>query len=157
MTPEDGKSTYPMAHHANFFNGHCFLFFYGAVPSQPLNPNVKTVVGSPTELLVTWDPPAESNGIIVIYTIYYYSLRIAENQNFSNVTIQSPLDHVQVLSNETVAVLVGLTPYTFYGCQVTANTSVGEGNFSLLQFNITDESGKCKWLICTPTLPTQTQ
>ena len=143
-----------LAHHANFFNAHCFLFFYGTVPSQPLNPNVKTVVGSPTELLVTWDPPAEGNGIILIYTVYYFTLRMAENQIFSNITtIQAPLDHV--LSNETATVLVDLTPYTFYGCQVTANTSVGEGNFSLLQFNITDESGK--WLMCTLTLPTQTQ
>ena len=92
----------------------------------------------------------------MIYTVYYYTLRMAENQIFSNITtIQAPLDHV--LSSETAAVLVDLTPHTFYGCQVTANTSVGEGNFSSLQFNITDESGKCKWLICTPTLPTQTQ
>lgn len=118
-------------------------FFLLTVPSQPRNLNVKTIVGSPTELLVTWDPPAESNGIILIYTVYYYSLHIAENQIFSNLTIQSPLDHVQVLSNETSAFLVDLTPYTFYGFQITANTSAGEGNFSLFEFNITDESGKC--------------
>lgn len=115
-------------------------FFLLTVPSQPRNPNVKTIVGSPTELLVTWDPPAESNGIILIYTVYYYSLNIAENHIFSNLTIQSPLE--QVLSNETAAFLVDLTPYTFYGCQITANTSAGEGNFSLFKFNITDESGK---------------
>ena len=118
------------------------LMLITSVPSQPRNPNVKTIVGSPTELLVTWDPPAESNGIILIYTVYYYSLNISENQIFSNLTIQSPLDHVQVLSNETSAFLVDLTPYTFYGCQITANTSAGEGNFSLFKFNITDESGK---------------
>jgi len=39
-------------------------------------------------------------------------------------------------------VLVNLIPYSLYGCRVSANTSVGEGNFSSTQFNITDESGK---------------
>ena len=33
-----------------------------AVPSEPLNLDVLTIAGSPTELLVTWDPPAEPNG-----------------------------------------------------------------------------------------------
>jgi len=98
-----------------------------------------TVVGSPTQLLVTWDPPAERNGIILSYTIYYF---IQSMENIPDVSITSQLDYQQVLSNETTAVLVNLTPYSFYGCLVTANTSVGEGNSSLIRYNITDESGK---------------
>ena len=57
--------------------------------------------------------------------------------------MRSQSEYKQVPGNETVAVIDNLTPYTFYGCLVTANTSVGEGNSSFIQFNLTDESGKC--------------
>ena len=113
-----------------------------AVPSEPLTPDVLTVDGSPTELLVTWDPPAEPNGIILSYTVYYYDLPMEEYQTLANVTITSEPQHKEIPGNETEAVLVDLTPYYLYGCLVTANTSVGEGNASVIHFNITDESGK---------------
>ena len=112
-----------------------------------------TVVGSPTELLVAWDPPAERNGIILSYTIYYYNQPM---ENDPDVPVTSQLDYEQVRTNETAAVLVNLTPYSYYGCLITANTSVGEGNSSLLRFNITDESGKCHSYtdldVCIPTI-----
>ena len=113
-----------------------------AVPSEPLNLDVLTIAGSPTELLVTWDPPAEPNGIILSYTVYCYDLPMEEYQPLSNVTITSQPEHKEIPGNETEIILVNLTPYYLYGCLVTANTSVGEGNASSIHFNITDESGK---------------
>ena len=100
-----------------------------------------TIVGLPIELLVTWDPPAEQNGIIVLYTVYCYELSMEENHTSANAIASQP-EYREVPGNETYAVLVNLIPYSLYGCQVSANTSVGEGNFSSTQFNITDESGK---------------
>ena len=116
----------------------CLLY---TVPSEPQNPNVLTIVGLPTELLVTWDPPAEQNGIILLYTVYCYELSMEENHT-SAIAIASQPEYKEVPGNETYAVLVNLLPYSLYGCRVSANTSVGEGNFSSTQFNITDESGK---------------
>jgi len=116
----------------------CLLY---TVPSVPQNPNVLTIVGLPTELLVTWDPPAEQNGIILLYTVYCYELSMEENHTFANAIASQPA-YREVPGNETYAVLVNLIPYSLYGCRVSANTSVGEGNFSSTQFNITDESGK---------------
>lgn len=113
------------------------------VPSEPQNPRVISIAGSPTELLVTWDAPAEYNGIILLYTVYCYELPMEGDQTFSDAQIPSQPETKHVPGNETVAVVDNLTPYTFHGCLVTANTSVGEGNSSFIQFNLTDESGKC--------------
>ena len=120
----------------------CTTIIFHAVPSEPLNPDVLTIDGSPTELMVTWDPPAEPNGIILSYTVYCYDLPMEEYQTLSNVTITSEPEQKEIPGNETEAVLVNLTPYYLYGCLVTANTSVGEGNASVIHFNVTDESGK---------------
>ena len=43
---------------------------------------------------------------------------------------------------ELNATITGLTPFTDYGCYVSANTSVGEGNFSVTVFEKTDEYSK---------------
>ena len=76
------------------------------------------------------------------YTVYCYDQPMEEYQTLANVTITSEPQHKEIPGNETEAVLVDLTPYYLYGCLVTANTSVGEGNASVIHFNITDESGK---------------
>ena len=65
-----------------------------------------------------------------------------EENHTSAIAIASQPEYKEVPGNETYAVLVNLLPYSLYGCRVSANTSVGEGNFSSTQFNITDESGK---------------
>ena len=124
------------------FANHSFAIIFHTVPSVPLNSDVLSIAGSPTELLVTWDPPSEPNGIILSYTVYYYDLPMEEYQLLSNVTITSQPEHKEIPGNKTEIVLVNLTPYYLYGCLVTANTSVGEGNASSIHFNITDESGK---------------
>ena len=65
-----------------------------------------------------------------------------EYQALSKDTNTSQPEQKEIPGNETEAVLLNLTPYYLYGCLVTANTSVGEGNPSVIHFNITDESGK---------------
>ena len=39
-----------------------------------------------------------------------------------------------------------LTPFRTYGCYITANTSVGEGESSTILRATTDESSKVTWL-----------
>ena len=124
------------------FANNLFAIIFHTVPSEPLNVDVLSIAGSPTELLVSWDPPAEPNGIILSYTVYCYDLPVEEYQLLSNVIITSQPEHKKMPGNETEIVLVNLTPYYLYSCLVTANTSVGEGNASSIHFNITDESGK---------------
>ena len=109
-----------------------------------------SLAGSPTELLVTWDPPAEPNGIILLYTVYSYVL---SNDSFTNQPFLAPLDalvtamplYIEIPGNQTEAVMEDLVPYTSYLCLVTANTSIGESNSSSIQLNRTDESGKLKF------------
>ena len=108
----------------------CFslLFHYLIVPSEPEHVVVLTIEGSPTELQVIWDPPADPNGLVIAYTVYCTA---------------SGMEHKLVLSGNTSQVVVtNLLPYTFYDCYVTANTSAGEGNSSIVQSVRTPESGK---------------
>ena len=51
---------------------------------------------------------------------------------------------VLVVTNgtESKAFVEDLTPFTNYGCFITANTSVGEGSSSMIDMATTDESSK---------------
>ena len=108
-----------------------------------------TVQDSPSELQVFWDQPNQPNGVIVSYNIYCYELTTNEGSSSgSNDQILYPVDRhdalqlVVIPGNVTEATVSGLIPYTQYDCYVTANTSVGEGNESVVQSARTDESSK---------------
>ena len=124
-----------------------YVQFFPSVPTEPRSVKVLSLAGSPTELLVTWDPPAEPNGIILSYTVYCYVL---SNDSITNQPLLAPLDtlvttmplYIEVPGNQTEAVMEDLVPYTYYLCLATANTSIGESNSSSIQLNRTDESGK---------------
>ena len=47
-----------------------------------------------------------------------------------------------VSGSERSAVVMNLTPFTYYDCYATANTSVGEGDSSSVKSAQTDESGE---------------
>ena len=47
-----------------------------------------------------------------------------------------------ILGSDYNTTITGLTPYTNYGCYISANTSVGEGNISTFVFETTDEYSK---------------
>ena len=123
------------------------IYSLSSVPSEPQNPDIQSIAGSPTELLVMWDPPAEPNGVILTYTVYCYVLA---NDSLASESFLLPLDSIvtmmpsftQVPGNQTEVVVVDLVPYTDYFCFITANTSIGESNSSNIVFNRTDESGK---------------
>ena len=137
------------------------------MPTNPQLVNLTGISGQPHNLLLTWDPPAERNGIILIYTVYCREsthgsgsgsgsearLLTAESSadgpeysglrsDFETGSTESYVHKVIVPGNETAILLESFVPYTEYQCYVTASTSVGESTESDLLFAVTDESGK---------------
>ena len=111
-----------------------------AVPSEP-QITVSRRDNQPNELLVTWTTPDTPNGIILYYTVY---CNVDEGQGIGGIL---PPDVVlMVLGTYNSAIVTGLTPYTLYTCYVTARTSAGEGNSSMVVTIQTDESGKLQCL-----------
>ena len=112
-----------------------------------------TIAGSPTALQVMWNPPAEPNGVILSYTIVCYESTTDSDSGSGSGMQMSGLLPIELLNktliftvvsgNQSQATVTGLMPYTYYECYVTANTSVGAGNASIIQLSRTDESG---WL-----------
>ena len=104
-------------------------------------------MGEPNELLATWTVPEDPNGIILNYTVYCDETVLVEGSEASgegNDVSESntPTVIVVVPGSELFVVVMELTPYTYYDCYVTANTSVGEGNSSMIKSAQTDESGQ---------------
>ena len=100
-----------------------------------------TVPGSPTQLLVIWNPPAEPNGIIISYTVNCYESLLSSGFG-SQMEANETLISMVVLGNQSQAIVTDLEPYTYYECYVTATTSAGAGNISIIQSARTDESSK---------------
>ena len=110
------------------------------MPSEPLSPKAERVKDSPKKLQISWKSPSEPNGIITFYTIYCYKTN-GSTDDSQNITT------AVVASVNYEATIEGLTPYTFYNCNVTANTSIGEGPSSTTNTARTDESGKLTLMI----------
>ena len=122
------------------------MLFFVTLLAVPSNPQI-TVSGrsnEPNELLVNWTAPDSPNGIILYYTVYCNK---DDDQGSSG--ILTPDVVVTVLGSYHSALVTGLTPYTLYNCYVTATTSAGEGNSSMVVTAQTDESGKLQYLIST--------
>ena len=109
------------------------------------------IYGSPNNLQIIWTPPNEPNGDIINYTVYCTD--IVEPDEFMtsgsgilfkslNMSDSSTLLSLVVSSDETQIQFTSLVPHTVYSCYVSANTSVGEGNFSEVVKAETDESSK---------------
>ena len=125
------------------------LFFLNTVPSEPESVLVMAVQGSPSQLQVSWDPPDQPNGLILSYSVYCYELTTDDllgvgsgDQMLYPVVANDALQLVVAPGIMSEANASGLIPYTQYDCYVTANTSVGEGNVSVVQSARTDESSK---------------
>uniref|UniRef100_A0A3B3X6F7 Usher syndrome 2A (autosomal recessive, mild) n=1 Tax=Poecilia mexicana TaxID=48701 RepID=A0A3B3X6F7_9TELE len=65
--------------------------------------------------LITWDPPAQTNGVITNYTLYLYS---------ADASRSTPLS-VTVPGNTTSYTFLNLHPYQMFSLQVKACTSAG--------------------------------
>lgn len=149
-----------------FINVHIF----NLVSTNPHLVNLTKISGQPHNLLLTWDPPSERNGVILLYTVYCtesthgggsgsgsgvrllpehsaessgeYSGLISDGETGLVNPTESYLHRVIVPGNESEILLESFIPYTEYQCYVTANTSVGESTESDLLLAITDESSK---------------
>ena len=103
-------------------------------------------------LSLSWVPPSTPNGQVTNYTVYCEELP----ENFdsfgsgsgetedgifpeANTTLS-----VTLSGNENETLFPDLIPYTYYSCYVSANTSAGEGNFSIHLTARTDESSGYK-------------
>lgn len=115
--------------------------FFFSVPTEPLGPGLSQIAGKPTSLSVNWKKPQILNGIITHYTVYCEDTRLVGD------SLSLGMENgTEVGGNITSAIVVGLLPYTTYDCFVTASTSAGEGNYSIVVSATTDESGKYMYL-----------
>ena len=91
-------------------------------------------------MYISWMKPLVPNGAITHYNVYCLEMN-------ASILLQ-PLSSSSDLFTEVVfgvtlnATVGGLIPFTEYGCFVSANTSTGEGNFSNVVFQTTDEYSK---------------
>ena len=111
-----------------------------AVPGAPQSPDAEKVPGSPNELVISWDPPTEPNGIITSYKVYCYDSE--DGPDSVNTTTSEAVSTIVSSSDASEATVPGLTPYAYYSCYVTATTSIGEGDISDSTRARTDESSK---------------
>ena len=118
---------------------------------MPEEPITKTILGSPLQLLVSWQLPSEPNGVILSYTVYCYESQDSDGSGsggYNNYLLPmldtiTPGTIVQTVApgNHSQLIVSGLIPYQTYDCYVTANTSAGEGDPSFINSAKTDESG----------------
>ena len=131
-----------------------------AVPSEPISFNVSTISNSPQSLFVSWMPPRIQNGIIIGYTVYCMEEREQDGTTTSPIGMESgdsasenSILKMVVHSNETEITFPGLIPYTLYSCYASANTSAGEGNFTVQVVARTDDKSgiRIKFILNTAT------
>ncbi len=117
-------------------------------PSSPTNPIVDVVNGDPYSLRVSWMSPAVPNGYITHYNAYCQESQLVFGSGIGGGMLALPTSLYPSTFTSTVygtelnATISGLIPFTNYGCYVSANTSIGEGNNSISVFQITDEYSK---------------
>ena len=120
------------------------LPLFSSVPTEPVNATLARSIGFPTKLYIQWEPPEEPNGIILAYTVYCKQVMATDGEESF---VATPDAIVAVTNGTQSAIHVDdLTPFTTYGCYITANTSVGEGESSIILRATTDESSKITWL-----------
>ena len=141
-----------------------------------MNTTLARVIGSPTKLYIQWKPPEEPNGIIVAYSIYCKVMVVNDVQQIlgsvsgsgssesipitasSGLLMSEEVNGLGDISDYAISVVTkgtelkafveNLTPFTNYGCFITANTSAGEGSSSRIVTATTDESGKITLEYC---------
>ena len=107
-----------------------------------MNFSVYAVPGSPYQLSAQWSTPIPDYVNFTAYTVY---CNTSVSQAYPEQMIGPNVPTVRsVVSGTTLAaVITGLNPYTNYDCYATANTSVGEGNNSVVVTARTAEAGVC--------------
>ena len=113
------------------------------VPSSPRDLALEPVSTDPTQLSASWTPPEPANGIIMKYTLYcsrsddqpYPEQMADESCSLESCSLESNGDALST-------VVMGLTAYTNYDCNITATTGAGEGSMSPTMTRRTNESCK---------------
>jgi hypothetical protein len=141
-TSEEGMATNNTATSILFIHS---LLSWAVVPSAPQQLTISTVYGDPTLLSLSWIPPSTPNGEVTNYTVYCEEVPESfgsgsgetEDGIFpeSNTTLS-----VTLPGNKNETLFPDLIPFTYYSCYLSANTSAGEGNFSIRLIARTDES-----------------
>ena len=114
-------------------------------PSAPTNPQAWSVMGDPYSVYVAWMPPLVTNGYILQYSVYCLESQLMMGSGsgmYFLPTAPSLTFTATVQGSELNATVSGLEAFTNYGCYVSANTSIGEGNTSAITFQTTDEFSK---------------
>ena len=136
------------------------LSIISVVPSEPQEVTISTVYGYPSLLSLSWAPPSTPNGEVTNYTVYCEELpenfdSFASGSGETSGEIEDVIfpEYNTTLSltlpgNENGTLFPDLTPYTYYSCYVSANTSTGEGNFSIGVIARTDESSGFLSILC---------
>ncbi len=106
---------------------------------------VKTVLGGPFSLDVSWDLPNDPNGVITYYNIYCVVYQDS-NMGSGDATVVDSLTAISnnnvIMSSQMNTTVTSLVPFTNYLCYASANTSVGEGSVSTPVSGTTDEYSK---------------
>ena len=113
-----------------------------SAPIEPISLVTLTVDGDPYSLFLSWMPPLVPNGEIILYQVYCLeSMYMLGSGGMPELFIPDSIADatVPVPGSEQNATVTGLTPFTSYGCYVTAATAIGEGNASATVFQTTDE------------------
>ena len=103
---------------------HVFSFL--TVPSAPRNLTLESVSTDATLLSASWVRPLPANGIITAYTLHCTG---TEEQFYEDQIVPEQFSQ-SLEGNVTSTTLEGLLPFTLYECNITANTSAGEGDES---------------------------
>lgn len=114
-------------------NNVCGIYRYSGPPSETLT--FDTPEGVPgsvlsleafpmgsSALFLVWTRPAEPNGILTGYRIYY---QVVNGTKLGTLLERKP--HV-INPDATTAKLAGLAPDTIYRVHIRATTRIGEGN-----------------------------
>lgn len=101
------------------------------------------VAGNPSSLYISWNPPVYPNGYITHYNVYCQESQLVAGSGGSMFVLPTsayqPLFMTTVQGYDMNATVTGFTPFTNYGCQVSANTSIGEGIISATVYQTSDE------------------
>ncbi len=101
-----------------------------------------TVPPDPYSLYIMWAQPEILNGIISQYTVYCAESSTSSGDGPLSPDTEFGSNFVSASTNSTSLILTGLRPYTQYNCFVSASTSAGESEFSIVVSAATEQSGK---------------
>lgn len=126
------------------------VLYYSTVPLAPTSVASSVVSGDPSSLYVSWNPPVYPNGRITHFNVYCQEYQFDAGSGSGMFVLPTPtyqpIFSRTVLGYDMNATITGFTPFTSYGCHVSANTSVGEGIISNTVIQTTDEYGTLQTL-----------